>query len=172
MNPSDLKNNRFINLTFHGVDTVAEIRLNRYLLGRTDNMFVRYSYDITKMLRLDNTLEVEIKSPVYAALQLANKFKEKNVTIPPNCPNQRYHGECHMNMLRKMQASFSWDWGLAAPSMGLWKSVVMEYHDVAIMRDVDVALSRNQTHWSMAVRVFIDCSGQKNFEAELTFYAV
>ncbi|KAM7362826.1 beta-mannosidase-like [Cochliomyia hominivorax] len=172
MNPSDLKTPRFVNLTFHGVDTVAEIRLNHYLLGRTDNMFVRYSYDVTSILRAENFLEVEIKSPIYAALQKAKAFKEQNITIPPNCPNQRYDGECHMNMLRKMQASFSWDWGLAAPSMGLWKSVVMEIHDVAILRDVDVALRRNETHWNMDVRVFIDCSGQKDFEAELTFYPV
>ena len=29
-------------------------------------------------------------------------------------------GECHANFIRKMQASFSWDWGPAFPSMGLW----------------------------------------------------
>ena len=161
-----------MNLTFHGIDTVAEIRLNHYLLGRTDNMFVRYSYDISKLLLEDNLLEVEIKSPVYAARQRADELKKEDIIIPPNCPNARYHGECHMNMLRKMQASFAWDWGLAAPSMGLWKQVALEYYDVAIMRDIDVALSRNATHWNMNIRVFIDCNSQKDFEAELTFYAV
>lgn len=59
---------------------------------------------------------MQIFSPIQVAKQLSNE----NKVTPPECPPARYNGECHMNFLRKMQASFSWDWGLAAPSMGLW----------------------------------------------------
>ncbi|XP_061389605.1 beta-mannosidase-like [Musca vetustissima] len=135
-------------------------------------MFVRYSYEISQFLQEENTLEIEIISPVHAARQRAMALKSQGLDVPPNCPNRRYHGECHMNMLRKMQASFSWDWGLAAPSMGIWKSVALEYYDVAVIRDVDVATWKNSTHWVMDIRVFMDCAGQQNFYAELTFYAV
>lgn len=31
-----------------------------------------------------------------------------------------HQGECHANFIRKMQASFGWDWGPAFPSVGLW----------------------------------------------------
>lgn len=167
-----MKNSRYINLTLHGVDTVAEIRLNHAYLGKTDNMFVRYSYDVTRILETDNLLEISIQSPISAAMKKADEFKENNSYIPPNCPNQRYHGECHMNMLRKMQASFSWDWGLAAPSVGIWKSVDLEYYEVAILRDIDVAVSKNETHWNMHVRVFMDANGKEDFMAQLTFYAM
>lgn len=172
VNTTALKSIRYKNLTLYGIDTVAEIRLNHYLLGRTDNMFVRYSYEISKFLQEENLLEIEIISPVHAALQRANALKAQGLEVPPNCPNGRYHGECHMNMLRKMQASFAWDWGLAVPSMGIWKSVALEYYDVALIRDVDAAVTRNETHWRLDVRVFIDCTGQDDFYAELTFYAV
>ncbi|XP_030369680.1 beta-mannosidase [Scaptodrosophila lebanonensis] len=158
---------RHFNLTFHGIDTVAEIRLNHQLVGRTNNMFVRYSYDVSDLLQADNLLEVEIKSPVLAALAEARK-----VEVPPACPVSRYHGECHMNMLRKMQASFSWDWGLAAPSMGLWKSVNLELYEVALIRDVDVDVSRNETHWNMHVTCYLDTGGGRDFYAELIFYLV
>ncbi|XP_013118469.2 beta-mannosidase [Stomoxys calcitrans] len=172
VNTTELKNIRFKNLTLYGIDTVAEVRLNHYLLGRTDNMFVRYSFEISKYLKEENLLEIEILSPVHAALQKANELMAQGIEVPPNCPNPRYHGECHMNMLRKMQASFSWDWGLAAPSMGIWKTVALEYYDVALIREVDVAMTKNDTHWNMDVRVFIDSAGHHDFYAELTFYAV
>uniref|UniRef100_A0A1L8EBR4 beta-mannosidase n=2 Tax=Haematobia irritans TaxID=7368 RepID=A0A1L8EBR4_HAEIR len=172
VNTTELRNIRFKNLTLYGIDTVAEIRLNHYLLGRTDNMFVRYSYEISKFLKEENLLEIEILSPIHAALKKSQELQAQNLEVPPNCPNPRYHGECHMNMLRKMQASFSWDWGLAAPSMGIWKTVALEYYDVALIRDVDVAMTKNDTHWNMDLRVFMDCAGQHDFYAELTFYAV
>lgn len=52
----------------------------------------------------------------------------------------RYNGECHMNLLRKMQASFAWDWGLAAPSMGIWKDAYIDVHDTLIIRDITYEL--------------------------------
>ncbi|KAI8046391.1 beta-mannosidase [Drosophila gunungcola] len=162
-----------INLTFHGIDTVAEIRLNHQLLGRTDNMFVRYSYDVTSLLQTDNLLEVEIQSSVVAALARANILNEAKKNVPPECPNDRYHGECHMNMLRKMQASFSWDWGPAAPSAGIWKAVELEIYEVAVIRDVDVDVSRiNGSHWNMHIRCYLDAVGGQDFNGKLILYAV
>lgn len=52
-----------------------------------------------------------------------------------------YNGECHMNLLRKMQSSFAWDWGLAAPSMGIWKPAFLEAYDSAVIRDITYTLT-------------------------------
>ncbi|XP_055850263.1 beta-mannosidase [Episyrphus balteatus] len=169
---SDIENVQFVNLTFHGIDTISTIYLNGDVLGHTDNMFVRYTFNVRPQLKEENLLEIAIKSPVWAAKSFADGFEAKNMTIPPNCPNARYHGECHMNMLRKMQASFAWDWGLAAPSMGIWKTVALEYYQVALIRDIDVAVSRNTSHWVMNIRVFLETGVKKDFYGELTFYAV
>ncbi|KAH8304925.1 hypothetical protein KR018_005049, partial [Drosophila ironensis] len=158
-----------VNLTFHGIDTVAEIRLNRQIIGRTDNMFVRYSFDVTNLLESENLLEVEIFSPVWAALQRALELENP---VPPNCPPEDYHGECHMNMLRKMQSSFSWDWGPAAPSMGIWKTVELEIYEVAVIRDVDVDISKNATHWNMHITCYLDAVGRQDFYGELILYTV
>uniref|UniRef100_A0A0K8U7S0 beta-mannosidase n=1 Tax=Bactrocera latifrons TaxID=174628 RepID=A0A0K8U7S0_BACLA len=159
------------NLTFHGIDTVAEIRLNSHVLGRTDNMFVRYSYDITKLLNEDNVIEVQLFSPIQAAKKRAADFAVNATNYPPNCPSDRYHGECNVNMLRKMQSSFSWDFAPAVPSMGIWKGVYLECYDVALIRDVDVAISRTKTHWKADVYVYMDVGGSEDFFAELKFYA-
>lgn len=61
--------------------------------------------------------------------------------MPPKCPPDVYNGECHMNLLRKMQASFAWDWGLAAPSMGIWKTAHVDVYDSIIIRHVTYKLS-------------------------------
>ncbi|EDV41870.1 uncharacterized protein Dana_GF17689 [Drosophila ananassae] len=161
-----------VNLTFHGIDTVAEIRLNHELLGRTDNMFVRYSFDVTSLLQSENVLEVEIQSPVAAALLRADVLDYLGKSVPPDCPPKEYNGECHMNMLRKMQASFSWDWGPAAPSVGIWKPVELEIYEVAVIRDVDVDITRNRTHWNMHIRCYLDAVGKEDFYGRLILYTV
>ena len=65
------------------------------------------------------TLSVKLESPVvWAAAAFAAQAAE--YVVPPECVPAAYHGECHVNHIRKMQASFSWDWGPAFPSMGIW----------------------------------------------------
>lgn len=39
-------------LVLHGVDTVAEVLLNGHVLGTTDNMFVRYRFDVKGVLKV------------------------------------------------------------------------------------------------------------------------
>ncbi|KOB66453.1 putative Mannosidase, beta A, lysosomal [Operophtera brumata] len=78
-------------------------------LGTTNNMFVRYTFDVKSHLK------IHFASPVEAA-----KIRSDKHFTAPACVPDEYHGECHANQLRKMQASFSWDWGPAFPSVGLW----------------------------------------------------
>lgn len=144
-------------LTFLGIDTISTILLNGQLLGHTDNMFVRYQYDVKDLLKSSapggmNTLQVEIENPIKAASNLASN----NSFTPPNCPPGVYNGECHMNFLRKMQASFAWDWGLAAPSSGLWKGVELEIYDMASIRDATVDMELMDKKWNVRFRVYLE----------------
>lgn len=76
-----------------------------------------------------------------------------------------------MNLLRKMQASFAWDWGLAAPSMGLWKNVYLEKYDSIFIRDITYQLidgtdSEDRTAvdddvWTLKVSAFIETGLKK-----------
>lgn len=118
-------------------------------------MFVRYRYDVCALLSpLANNLTVHFTPPARAAKARA----ATSPPTPPACPPARYNGECHANQLRKMQASFAWDWGLAAPSMGLWKPVVLELYAVARIRDVAYGLRlANWTHWTADVAVYLEC---------------
>lgn len=139
-------------LVLHGVDTVAEVVLNGHVLGATDNMFVRYRFDVKGVLKADaNTLQVRFASPVGEAARRAAEQAKKYV-VPPTCPDASYRGECGVNHLRKMQASFAWDWGPAFPSMGLWKSAHIEAYDAAVLRDVGFAAHPEAGKWQVTVR--------------------
>lgn len=132
----DLYNRRNIHLIFDGVDTMAEVKVNNVVVGKMQNMFRQYVFDIKKLVtvkqklslaniclilylfqNVTNNIEVTFQPPVEAAAQ---EFSAKNHEIPPKCPPDTYKGDCHVNVLRKMQASFGSSLGPSVPSIGFW----------------------------------------------------
>lgn len=100
----DLKH-EFVILTCKGLDTLSEIFLNGESIGTTNNMFVRYRFNVKdSLVEGANELLIKFTSPVEGARNLNS---QRDIEIPPACPPQKYNGECHMNLLRKMQASFA-----------------------------------------------------------------
>ncbi|CAJ0941017.1 unnamed protein product, partial [Mesorhabditis belari] len=108
-------------LEFDGLDTISTIYLNEKLVGSTKNQFVQYAFDVTKFaIKGSNNLVILFASPVLTAEAEAASFKANySHVIWPECPPDMYQGECHGNMIRKIQASFSWDWGPAFPTVGV-----------------------------------------------------
>uniref|UniRef100_UPI002952ABA9 beta-mannosidase n=1 Tax=Panthera onca TaxID=9690 RepID=UPI002952ABA9 len=117
-----------VNLIFEGVDTVAKILLNSVPIGKTDNMFKRYSFDITTVVRNVNSLELRFQSPVLYAAQRSKAHT--SYWVPPDCPPPVQKGQCHVNFIRKEQSSFSWDWGPSFPTQGIWKDVRIEAYNI------------------------------------------
>lgn len=147
-------------LTFHGIDTVATIKLNDIVLGSVENMFIRYRFDVKNILRQGiNNLEVEIVSPMEAAKYKANNY----IKTPPDCPPERNRGECHINFLRKMQMSFGWDFAPAVLSMGIWKPVFLEFYDAVFIRDVTYKTFKIDTEsWSINVTCYMETGVTEN----------
>uniref|UniRef100_A0A9J8DJT6 beta-mannosidase n=1 Tax=Cyprinus carpio carpio TaxID=630221 RepID=A0A9J8DJT6_CYPCA len=123
--PSHVRGKGKAVLVFEGVDTVSTISLNGLTIGKTDNMFRRYDFDVTGLLKdEENVLQVWIMSAVTYASQRSHAHTEYRV--PPDCPPPVQKGECHVNFIRKAQSSFSWDWGPSFPTLGIWKGVRLE----------------------------------------------
>lgn len=93
-------------LRCEGLDTVADVFVNNILIGKSENMFQRYDWDVKKFL-VPGSNEIII-SFTSAITYAAQKSKLYTHTIPPNCPPPVQHGECHVNLIRKKQCSFSW----------------------------------------------------------------
>ena len=100
-----------IKLVFAGVDTYSEIFINGKKIADTDNMFLRYSFEINDYVRVgENTLSVNLISIKQAAKQF---------------PEEGYFGCFNVQriFMRKAQCHFSWDWAPNFPAMGIWQDV-------------------------------------------------
>ncbi|KAK7576622.1 hypothetical protein V9T40_012908 [Parthenolecanium corni] len=157
-------NGKNVELVFHGLDGIAKISLNNQVLGQVDNTFVRYRFDVTEKLSHTNYLEINFESPIHSAKRLSQTASH---SVPPKCLPSAYRGECHVNFLRRVQASFAWDWGLAMPSVGIWKEVeLIAYDEDVIVQDIAVSTVSDGDYWKVFVRV--NCSGPLRATSDIT----
>lgn len=139
-------------LVCNGLDTIANVSINGHIIGNASNMFVRYIFDIKNYVKVgDNELKVSFTSAVTAAKALFDKLPYE---VPPSCPPSKQNGECHVNMLRKMQASFSWDWGPAFPDQGIWRDISIESFNSSLIENVKVNTYKGTQGWNLEVEVF------------------
>uniref|UniRef100_A0A671SAV8 Beta-mannosidase n=1 Tax=Sinocyclocheilus anshuiensis TaxID=1608454 RepID=A0A671SAV8_9TELE len=144
-------------LVFEGVDTVSTISLNGVTIGKTDNMFRRYDFEVTGLLKdEENVLQVWIMSAVTYASQRSHAHTEYRV--PPDCPPPVQKGECHVNFIRKAQSSFSWDWGPSFPTLGIWKEVRLEVFNSSRVLSYTTSPKYDSEHssWNVEVELFFD----------------
>ncbi|GAK55558.1 beta-galactosidase/beta-glucuronidase [Candidatus Vecturithrix granuli] len=99
-------------LTFEGIDCFADIYLNGELLGRTDNMLIEHTFDVTGRFRAENELFVHI----WPAREKAKQFD-----YPPGIKSDlhTYDGL----YVRKAPHGYGWDIMPRALSMGVWRPV-------------------------------------------------
>ena len=111
-------------LRCHGLDTLAELRLNGELLGRTDNMHRIWEFDITShAMAGENTLVVRFGSPTRF---IAKAYEEHPI-------DGSHHAMLGFPHLRKAHCMFGWDWGPRLPDAGIWRDIeVLSVKDARI----------------------------------------
>ena len=113
-------------LWFGGIDTVADIWLNGEHVGRTENMLIEHSFDVTDLLRDgENDIKVIIQSavlygrkPFFGAISFGHSASPESVNI------------------RKAPHMFGWDILPRVVSAGLWRSVELRTVEPVHFRDV------------------------------------
>ena len=108
------------------IDTVAEVRLNGDVLGRTANQHRTYRFTVTDLLREgENELVVSFTSPIrYANAQsVALGVRPRPYPLP-------------YDAMRKSACSFGWDWGIATATSGIWRGVRLESWSTARLVEV------------------------------------
>jgi len=104
-----------IELSFEGIDCIADIWLNGVKIARAENMFVEHHYDVTELLKEKNQLHVCIHSTVLEARKhLRNNF------------GVRYDALAEAVSIRKAPHMFGWDILPRLVSAGLWRDVNLE----------------------------------------------
>ena len=138
-----------IELVCYGLDTLAEISLNDQPLGKTDNMFRTYRFDLKPLLQPgENRLTILFRSPLE---YINNRQKERPLPAVMN------GGMAH---LRKVPSHFGWDWGPILPISGVWRKISIEAHSIARLANVHL----RQEHKDGRVTVFVqaECEQWEN----------
>lgn len=154
-------------LELDGVDTVATVFVNGITVGSTDNQFVGYKFSLdTAKLEWGsdrNYINITIHSPVKYAKEQYRQQEAGRYPVPPKCPPPQQNGECHVNHIRKMQSSFSWDWGPAVPDMAVWRPLRLRCFNTLYIDGVTVDTRSssqlpspaNGTYWTLQLRLRI-----------------
>jgi beta-mannosidase len=145
-------------LVCDGLDTLAEISLNGKPLGKANNQFRSWRWDVTGWLAEgDNELVVLFRSPLefIRACQL-----KQPLTGGGDIP-----GGPH---LRKAPYHWGWDWGPKLPAIGIWKDIRLEACSTARLADVRI----RQLHQGSKVRIVARAEVEAWAEEPLQLQAV
>ena len=103
-----------VQLVFEGIDLFSDIYLNGQLLGKTENMFLEYAYEIKPFLHSGaNQLRVEMKSTIKAIEE--GEKADDYISI---FNKERF-------FVRKAQCHFGWDWAPNMCGYGIWRKVYL-----------------------------------------------
>jgi len=124
-------------LVFEGLDTAAEVLLNGRRVGRADNMFRRWRFDVAGPLRPgENELRVKFRS----AMRYAEAMSRKSA-LPCDRRGTRHWPDrpplvTYRPYVRKAQYQFGWDWGLMQVGCGIWQPCRLETADTPVLEYV------------------------------------
>jgi len=113
-----------IYMKFGGLDTVAEVRLNGQLLGRTENMFIPHEFRIDQYLKSGtgadcaNAISVTFRSAKLLGLKRQIEWNSGTDPITPHWDTWSAR-----SFVRKAQYMYGWDWGPVLLSCGIWREV-------------------------------------------------
>ncbi len=144
----------YIELVFHGLDTVCDIYINGAFLEHTENMHRKYVLDVKKHIICgSNTILLKFSSPTKYYDKM---WKRKH---------QFYTGDSILGSayLRKGLYMAGWDWGPRLPDMGIFREVEIYGYDIDKIDGTVIT----QIHRADAVDLLFDVSTVKNSDCEI-----
>ncbi len=148
-------------LVCEGLDTLATVELNGQELGKTDNMFRRYAWDVKHLLHHSmNELTITFAS---AVRYIATRNSAREMVSP-------YHSIPGGPYIRKAPCQFGWDWGPKLPPIGIWKDICLEGYHEARFSEVHLQQKHDDKQVSVGLRMSIEQWGkaQLNVGARIT----
>lgn len=170
-----------VKLVMRSLDTAGYVQINDQLVTFFESMFVKYEVNIKRFLRTDqeNKIKVLFYSPVDYVNEHAKKFKEANgFLLAPDAIPPSYRGVSHGQYMRKMQASFSWDWGAQMVTSGIVDRIYLVIDppkfeiDSAIVETIRVNSTRNDgsKDWLVRSKVHLRLNEDTNTLSRFRFY--
>ncbi|MEO5888433.1 MAG: glycoside hydrolase family 2 protein [Anaerolineales bacterium] len=158
---SELLNEAKQFLVCDGLDTLAEVSLNGKPLGKTDNMYRQWKWDVTGALKAgQNEISIIFRAPV--------SFIMERQKVKPLWGGGDIPGGPH---LRKAPCHWGWDWGPKLPPIGIWKDIRVEGFTAAKFEDVHVRQGHENGKVTISAEVDVENWGDKLLWVNATLIA-
>ncbi len=115
--PADLLKEEKVELVADGLDTVATVRLNGRVIGRTENMFVGHRWQVKNLLKRENNELV---------IRFDSAMEYIRTNRPGHQPKEFNDPVGRSQVIRKQQCQFGWDWGPRFVTAGIWRDLQLE----------------------------------------------
>ncbi|MHC4457247.1 MAG: glycoside hydrolase family 2 protein [Planctomycetota bacterium] len=148
-------------LVFEGLDTIATIWLNNKLIGKTNNMFIPFRFDVTKLSKpQNNILLVKFEPATQYAKKLMRRYNTFSKTDFIN-PHRIY--------IRKAQYQFGWDFCPSLPGCGIIRAVRLEATKKARLDCIHIrTVDCNHKYADIQIAVKLDTVTKEEFVCKLT----
>ncbi|MCP4378512.1 MAG: glycoside hydrolase family 2 protein, partial [bacterium] len=122
-----------------GLDTLAAISLNEAQVGKTDNQFRIWEFDVKPHLQVgENTLEICFES----TLPYITEQQRRRSLAPGDTDPCRLDGS---NRIRKSQCNYGWDWGPECVTAGIWRKIELLAVQRARIADLHIAQDHSRS---------------------------
>ena len=115
-------------LVADGIDTLADVSLNGKVLGKTENAFRQYRWDVAGLVKAG---ENEIRVLFHSAVKYCRQRNQEKPLTPKS--GMSLEGSV---FVRKAPCQFGWDWGPKLPPIGVWRDLRLEGYTLARLDDV------------------------------------
>ena len=160
--PPSLLKEQVILLKCHGLDTIATVSLNAKILGKTDNMFRTWEFDVKKVLKPGlNRISVKFASVMS---YIREQLKNRKITTT-KCIEHEPEGR---SFVRKEQCNFGWDWGPVLVTAGIWKDIELVGFTGARILDTRIVQTHSRDSVELEIGSGIQAAQGKGYSIEAT----
>ena len=133
-------------LVCDGLDTLAEVSLNGKLLGKANNMYRQWKWDVSGKLKAGkNEVRILFRAPLTF---IRTRQQERPLAAGGDIP-----GGPH---LRKAPCHWGWDWGPKLPTIGVWKDIRLEGYTAAKLADVHIRQSHENNKVTVSAEIMAE----------------
>ena len=163
--PAELLNCDRVDLSLDGLDTIASIWLNEKLIGRTNNMFIPFRFDVTKLVKSQNNSLLVKFEP---AAEYAKKLMKRYTLFSSATGSELDFRNPYRIYIRKAQYQFGWDFCPSLPGCGIWRPVRLEGIKKARLDDIHIrTVDCNQQYADVKIAVKLDTVTKEKFLCRL-----
>lgn len=141
----------YFELVFDGLDTFATVYVNGHEVGKTANMLMSHTFNVTNLVRHGwNAVAVKF-DPLYLHHRDKETFDWSSYTK-------------ERPWLRKSAMNFGWDWGPRMVTVGIWGGVRLERRTIAKLENV-FARTESASERQAVVHVTADVKSVLSFRS-------